>query len=131
MCERDYKEREPPGQPLDSFAFVDEGCGSKTHTLPSSQWERKPPMLGELNHSTWIREQTFPNKPEIKMVLPSMRMVHGIQQLMLKCRLFSSRRWGQKGKLCSSAGEQQRFLFRTFTKTCLWAELMFEVLSRS
>lgn len=79
MCERDYEEEEPPGQPLDSFAFVDEGCGSRTHTLPSSQRSRKPPVLGGLIHSTWIQGQTFPNKPEIKMVLPSLR-VHYIQK---------------------------------------------------
>lgn len=130
MWERDYKEGEPPGQPLDSFAFVDEGCGSKTHILPSSQWARNPPMLGELNHSTWIWEQTFPNKPGIKMLLLSIRTVHCIQQKILKCRLSNSRRWGQKGKLCHSVGGQQRFPFRTFTQGWLWAEVMLEVSSK-
>lgn len=79
MCERDYEEGEPPGQPLDSLAFVDEGYGSKTHTLPSSQRRGKPPVLGGLIH-----EQTFPNEPEIKMVLPSMRAVHYIQRKAFK-----------------------------------------------
>lgn len=93
--------------------------------------ERKTTHAGRAYPQHMDLKQTFPNEPEIKMVLPSMTAVHYIQKKLLKCRLFSSRRWFQKGTLCGNAGEQVRFLSGTFTETWLWAEVMFEVSSKS